>query len=250
MSAHKVIETIDSMLGGYSALNNEELYSYLVALSSSVKSSVSFLFEQPSLPNKFKASYIPLPFEICYYEFKYVNGDIAVAVLYQVDKDNIRGHILQNTPYGIEPQLLVFTITNDSKGVLLNGGQAIRSDALNNNDKAVEKVNEVALLTIAANQLMVCSNITFVEHKAPRIINKKRLKKNKPPIFEYKTLHLKTERVLGDAESEDFDRAGPRVHLRRGHIRHLGAGKTTWVQACVVGNKERGMIVKDYVINE
>ena len=37
----------------------------------------------------------------------------------------------------------------------------------------------------------------------------------------------------------------PRQHLRRGHIRRLESGNI-WVNACVVGNSEKGVIKKSY----
>lgn len=40
--------------------------------------------------------------------------------------------------------------------------------------------------------------------------------------------------------------ASPRMHFRRGHIRRLPTGKTTFVRACKVGNAEHGVVFKDY----
>jgi hypothetical protein len=40
--------------------------------------------------------------------------------------------------------------------------------------------------------------------------------------------------------------ASPRLHWRRGHIRHLASGKKTWVRASLVGAAEGGVIVHDY----
>lgn len=41
--------------------------------------------------------------------------------------------------------------------------------------------------------------------------------------------------------------ASPRLHWRRGHIRHLGDEKKTWVRPCLVGDGEHGTIIHDYV---
>jgi hypothetical protein len=43
--------------------------------------------------------------------------------------------------------------------------------------------------------------------------------------------------------------APPRWHIRRGHWRHL-ADRSVFVRACEVGDKSRGGVVKDYVMEE
>jgi hypothetical protein len=40
--------------------------------------------------------------------------------------------------------------------------------------------------------------------------------------------------------------ASPRLHLRRGHIRHCYTGQYVWVRPTTVGNKRLGIIFKDY----
>lgn len=91
-----------------------------------------------------------------------------------------------------------------------------------------------------------CSNIEIVDFaKAPEKLNKKRASKSKPPIFTYKTLAISGGRSktshLGGSHSS------PRVHLRRGHIRRL-PDKNVWVNACVVGDKSKGIVHKDYAV--
>ena len=89
-----------------------------------------------------------------------------------------------------------------------------------------------------------CSNVEMVDSKPTEASNKKRAMRGKTPFFTYKTLVLKsnaTARDTGHAGSH----ASPRVHLRRGHIRRL-PDKRVWVNACVVGDKSLGMVVKDY----
>lgn len=43
--------------------------------------------------------------------------------------------------------------------------------------------------------------------------------------------------------------ASPRWHMRRGHWRTYKSGKRVWVEQMEVGDKSKGVIVKDYVIN-
>lgn len=72
---------------------------------------------------------------------------------------------------------------------------------------------------------------------APKFINSKRRKKGKPPIFEYKTLTiapLNEMRIPGAKLTGD--RAAPRMHWRRGHLRRPANGKKTAVRPCIVGD--------------
>lgn len=89
-----------------------------------------------------------------------------------------------------------------------------------------------------------CQNVEKVEHRPDVALAKARAKKGKPPLFSYWTLVLRGKNERG--EYMGGTHASPRAHLRRGHIREYAPGKTTWVQASVVGNKALGMVHKDY----
>lgn len=95
---------------------------------------------------------------------------------------------------------------------------------------------------------MNCSNAEIVDDVKPdERLNKSRIRKGKTPMFEYKVLTIKTHRN-GLSKLLGGNHASPRVHLRRGHIRKLKT-KTVWVNACVVGDKSRGIIQKEYLVN-
>jgi len=67
--------------------------------------------------------------------------------------------------------------------------------------------------------------------------------------FEYHVLKLPTGTVretLGSRVGSDKD--GPRYHFRRAHLRTLSAGTQTFVGSCFVGNKEKGIVEKEYNI--
>ena len=67
--------------------------------------------------------------------------------------------------------------------------------------------------------------------------------------FEYHVLKLPTGTVketLGSRVGSDKD--GPRYHFRRAHLRTLSAGTQTFVRSCFVGNKEKGVVEKEYNI--
>ena len=89
-----------------------------------------------------------------------------------------------------------------------------------------------------------CSNIEVTETAAPLALNKKRLAKRKVPIYSYKTLVVKgaQKRFLSAANGTH---EAPRIHLRRGHIKRRKTGNFWW-EPCVVGDKKKGVVMKDY----
>lgn len=91
-----------------------------------------------------------------------------------------------------------------------------------------------------------CNNVVAIENKPSRVASML-AKSKKKPLFSTWTLHLKQ----GNGESRNLGgtHSPPRLHLRRGHIREYKPGKYTWVQACVVGRKELGIIHKDYAVD-
>lgn len=92
--------------------------------------------------------------------------------------------------------------------------------------------------------IMNCSNIEYVDHPPIRIMNDKRKKKGKQPLFTYKTLHIKTDKKASGKAETKGSRQSPRAHLRRGHIRRLNT-HSVWVQPCFVKG-EAGFVHKDY----
>jgi len=98
-----------------------------------------------------------------------------------------------------------------------------------------------------------CSNVvSTIAAQAPKSLNRKRERKQRCPLFEYRVLSLELPQAgnrTDDATGKRSDRASPRVHLRRGHIRRLEVRKI-WVNAAVVGAKDRGLIVHDYSITK
>lgn len=97
-------------------------------------------------------------------------------------------------------------------------------------------------------EILSCRNVSTGSITPPAALNKKRASKGKAPFFEYKVLMLDP---LAEAQSSSGTAKGthasPRVHLRRGHIRRL-TDRNIWVNATVVGNKQAGMVVKDYAV--
>ncbi|GAV19920.1 hypothetical protein MMIC_P0879 [Mariprofundus micogutta] len=96
--------------------------------------------------------------------------------------------------------------------------------------------------------LIECNNIAVETVPAPKVKPGQKLGKLKREFlkFEYRILTIKGRKTYegGGAGSH----RSPRLHLRRGHIRKLPTGKTTWVSSCAVGSGKRGVIQKDYSV--
>lgn len=98
-----------------------------------------------------------------------------------------------------------------------------------------------------------CSNIK-PDILVPANINKnaRRLRDGKLPIYETKVLSVD----MGQDEPRDRyqridgvpTRSGPRLHLRRGHVRRLSDDKRIWINSMTVGKAERGKIDKQYKV--
>lgn len=117
----------------------------------------------------------------------------------------------------------------------------------------VHDVATEASVIIEFCEALSCSNVGMAiaqpglsESKAAR-----RARDGKIPIYETRVLTVdvgtgKHQRLSGTAG--DGFRSSPAQHLRRGHIRRLSSGKNIWVNSCVVGASEHGVINKTYAV--
>jgi hypothetical protein len=135
-------------------------------------------------------------------------------------------------------------ITKIDSDFNLTGWRKGGGEANGNEQKLRGMIASVVLNFIAALQ---CSNVVTVDQLAPVKLNKSRIKKGKQPFFDYKVLTIDTKTDNAQQNGGHGTGNAKRVHLRRGHIRRL-ADKTVWVNPCVVGDKSKGMITKDYKV--
>ena len=112
--------------------------------------------------------------------------------------------------------------------------------------ESVKEAEQLAILRNVVVSSMRCTNIHKAENKPDAKLQKRRAADGKGPLFSYWTLHLRGE--SNDGGSGLGAHGSPRLHIRRGHIREYKTGLYTWVQACLVGNGERGYVHKDYDI--
>lgn len=103
-------------------------------------------------------------------------------------------------------------------------------------------------------EALSCSNVnaTTIQH-ANEKANAKRLKNGKLPLLEIKTLTIDVSPSKAGSSLTEFarlrhDRNSPRQHLRRGHIRRYANGHRVWVNSCIVGAAEQGVVLKNYAL--
>jgi len=123
----------------------------------------------------------------------------------------------------------------------------------------LQKINGVmadAFLLAAEKSILVmcellealsCTNVESSIHQPASPKNAQRIKSHKLPIYETKVLTIKASKSQSSSTGINGTHASPRQHLRRGHIRRLETGNI-WVNSCVVGSKENGVIDKQYKV--
>lgn len=112
-------------------------------------------------------------------------------------------------------------------------------------------IQDEASAVLELCEALACSNIdSEVIEPVDQRKNARRIKQGKLPIYETRRLVIKAPltRSAGGHAQGSGDRQGPREHLRRGHIRRLHDGRRIWVQSCVVGSRENGVIHKTYAV--
>ncbi len=105
-------------------------------------------------------------------------------------------------------------------------------------------------LAAALFALLEASNVTTTVTAVPLKLNKRREKKKRTPFFEYRVLEIDlfTPKVASIGLGLGDHRQSPKMHMRRGHPRILKDGRAIKIPAMIVGDKNRGFILKDYEI--
>lgn len=81
-------------------------------------------------------------------------------------------------------------------------------------------------------------------------IDAKRIKQGKAPLgYEHKVVTIDPGLLkMPGVVTAGGTHASPRMHWRRGHIRHYGDGKVTPVRPAIIGDVSRGVITHDYAL--
>jgi len=180
-----------------------------------------------------------LPYPVTYIEFEV--ADVVICMLARESDENA---ILLDAVLFSEGEFLANGVT-----VVLREGTQTQIDHDLQDGGMSQAIGDQTLFFHTFLTALNCVNVVAVDNPPPPKLNRKRSVKGKTPLFSFKTLHLKPERKAKEATIQGgADRAGPRLHLRRGHIRRLD-DKQIWVQPHMVGKLSRGMVLKDYELS-
>jgi hypothetical protein len=185
---------------------------------------------------------VNLPFRTCWFEINGSNNHNEIDII----------GILVNQEYPSE-YVRLFLYTRQDKTWAIHGALGVVKLSSNLGECYPDTDSSTRLLLSCLFYVrrflfaMNCTNVGRKEHKPDTALQKARAKRGKQPLFSYWTLEL-NGRDGGAAQSFGGTHASPRVHLRRGHPRQYAPGKWTWVQPHAVGNRELGMVHKDYVV--
>jgi len=100
--------------------------------------------------------------------------------------------------------------------------------------------------------LLSLENVKVEKRGAPKLSvvgSRSQKKKHKArKSFDYHVLSINGETWDSPYENVGGGHGGVRSHLRRGHIRRLSNGKTTWVRAAFIRGSKEGFVNKDYEV--
>jgi len=143
---------------------------------------------------------------------------------------------------------------NDNDFYIFSPSRDIPIDFYFKNDDFFNTILGISFMTIS---FMHCKNITIKEILPPEKVNRKRVKNNKKPLVRYHVLNIEPMKTVlkrvGNIESNGFKKA---IHICRGHFKNYqGAGLfgkhkgLYWWDMHLRGNKEEGLINKDYKVS-
>ncbi|MCK4821801.1 hypothetical protein KA005_38910, partial [bacterium] len=137
--------------------------------------------------------------------------------------------------------------------VLLPGMFNVLVDQIGKQEAMRHTVHDIAdeiTTMLELCEALACSNVTTdTTQTENKKVNIKRVKKGKLPLYETKVLSIEVPQTHERTGIGTQDRRSPRQHLRRGHIRILQSGSRIWINSCVVGDKEKGRIDKEYRVS-
>ena len=227
-------------------------------ISKSVKFYLGDMDDVSDLSDISTAQFFELPAETCAFQFDN-QGFSYILVAKQKDDEIIWTMFGSGLNYsnGIKKngwycENLAITVSRDGEHInafLLDSDKQVDVvAALKDNEDQFHFAVLWIMKVIRAIEVFSLSNVFTVENHPPKFINAKRKKKGKIPFFSYHTLHIGKPRSGKSGESIGTHNS-PRLHFRRGHIRKLADGRRIWVNACLVGDKSKGMVMKDYKVN-
>lgn len=225
-SIHKAVESLVCGLPGDPSFNHIKIK----------RNAPKFLLELGGEYVFGSSSSYRLPFDEC---FVFVSGEGSSGILYYAEQvlDVIYAVAMAIVDGEIYRPVQVFLhVGGDYIVAHLNGDLGKEEEAFR--DAYAGPIKKFLDLLAEPSAKLVPS------HNVTTSCARKRESKGKAPLIEYKTLVI--DKKVIDSQSRGGHHASPRLHLRRGHFRQLKIGGVVWVRPAIVGEKNRGMVVKDY----
>jgi hypothetical protein len=203
----------------------------------------------------FASRTLRLPYPNCYFEF---GGVVSIK-----DKLKSMGIVASERP-GFVVKLSPYTLRSDGSWLdsgfyaeLEPGkqwrGVACATDSEAQSDYFRQMLSGTARLLLVSVLFMSTKHARLDRVAAPRpAVAARRVREGRPPLYEYHTVTIRHEaQARGQAGGTH---ASPRLHWRRGHIRHLGRSgglgdqRAVPVRPALVGVGDYGGIDKDYLV--
>lgn len=177
-------------------------------------------------------------YSICYYEsikkWHYSPHSVSVFDPFQIQR-------FADKPNGWAAEAQVFDIL---KAEYIDHKDIDRGGAVFSEYQA-----DISLVVQACHALRV--GAVLESRKDKSYTRTRKFEKDGVGGFEYHVLRLPhgtVKETLGSREGSDRD--GPRYHFRRAHLRNLSTGAQTFVRSCFVGNREKGVVEKNYELKK
>jgi hypothetical protein len=257
MQAHKYISLLRKIVrdGG-----NKEFGTLSNVIQSAVKFEIDTQMYMETLEHADDVyelgKHTKLPFPTCYFELPglvtiialqdtTINDSIAFSMI--VSHPGKDEHEIFHQIFPPSMTLMVYPTTgriicpSDTEGEFMD----VMSD-----DASKNVIRNVAYCILDLLTLLNTPS-TVVENEAPsHKVIRQRKKKGQLPFFSYKVVKVNVNQLIPNRveNADHHERVSPRVHLRRGHLRRYQSGKEVWIDHMVIGDKTKGMIMKDYEV--
>jgi len=149
-----------------------------------------------------------------------------------------------------------FLQDRNSSYCVLPLGQKAYAKCQSEEERNTRMRRDLADEILAVSHLLVALTLDKGNHETLPVsekANRKRLKKGKRALYEYKVLDIIADVMSSPRKIKGRPQgthASPRMHKRRGHIRRLANGQSIWIRDTIVGKPGSGQIIKDYSVHE
>lgn len=200
-----------------------------------------------------------LPYSYCWFDFIIDVGDVGKLGIFCFAEDINQLDIFRviffqyrkSLGWEIFPYIIHISFCEPPKWAIWTDNAYV----FDNNNSAAEAISPCMHTLNGVLLLLSCKNITTGIIPAPEALNRKRIKKDKQPIFSYHVLVIKPTGGKGQ-KSTPKHFWNNRIHLQRGHRKTYTKenplfGKITgcfYWQPHVRGQNKDGIVMKDYKI--